>query len=230
MQVNPIQNYNNYQSNLKQTLKNQSFGHIVANEHKDFTNVKKMLSSAKFDSYMKHFRYLQGFKLNLKEIMKNVNAIKYIPFNETYSNLSKEQINNCAQKVINSFVKSLGTKARDFNMKFEPHFAKPTVFSPDYDNVFYGYGLASDLNCKDNEITEITPEMISKDKVKFGLCSSYSALVYECPYSVSSFRENHFRLPIDEKSLHDEVRGVLVKHLHKPIDNSLKNYIQILKP
>ena len=27
---------------------------------------------------------------------------------------------------------------------------------------------------------------------------------------------------MDEKSLHDEVRGVLVKHLYEPINNSLR--------
>ena len=114
---------------LAQLDKNTSFGHLTANVDKDFTCVKKALSSAKFDSYVKHFKYLQGFKLNLKAIMKNVDAMKYFAFNEIYPNLSKEQINNCAQKVINSFVKALGAKAGDFTMKFEPHPAKPVLLS-----------------------------------------------------------------------------------------------------
>ena len=167
MQINSVQSYNINEINSKQSNKNPSFGHITANVNKDFTNVRRMLSDVKFNSYVRHFNYLQKFKLNLKQIMKNVDVIKYFPFNKIYPNLSKEQINNCAQMAIDSFVKVLGAKARDFSMKFEPHPAKTVYPSTDYDNVFYGCGLADNLKNNDIEAVEITPQTLSKDKVKF---------------------------------------------------------------
>jgi len=223
MRINSIQNYNNYNQN--NTLqKNQSFKQLTITES-ELRNVKNLLNDKKtFESYYNHIKYLNGFTLNLKEIMKDVNVCDFLTFDKAFPHLKPKQINKVGQEVIESFIDTIGEeKTRDFRLEIVPNGKDKHCCYQDYtDNEFRGTGISCGrlVDYYKNK-SEITKDIIW-DETFFRPWPSYCADEYSFIEPLSTDTINYLRLPKEEKDLQEVVRGAVIQNIQYIIDNRLK--------
>lgn len=223
MRINSIQqNYNNYNQN-NTPKKNQSFRQLTITES-ELRNVKYLLNDKKtFESYYNHIKYLNGFTLNLKEIMKDVNVCDFLTFDKAFPHLKPKQINKVGQEVIQSFLDAVGEeKTKDFRLKIIPNSAEYDAYQDYTDNEFRGTGISCGrlVDYYKNK-SEITKDMIS-DSTFFRPWPNYRADVYSYTDPYCPLSTKHLRLPDNEEELWKVVRGTVIQNMDFIISNRLK--------
>ena len=222
MRINSIQNYDINNQNSK-NHKNQSFKQLTITES-ELRNVKNLLNDKKtFERYYNHIKYLNGFTLNLKEIMKDVNVCDFLTFDEAFPHLKPEQINKVGQEVIQSFLDAVGEeKTKDFRLEIIPNSAESDAYQDYTDNEFEGTGISCGrlVDYYKNR-SKITPDMIV-DNTWFRPWTDYRADVYSYTDPYCSLSTKHLRLPDNEEELWKVVRGTVIQNMDFIISNRLK--------
>ena len=224
MQISSIQNYG---QNNKLKQKNTNFKNLTVSET-NLMKVQKCMSKNMFDGYLKQLDFLQKVPLNLIRIMKTVDILNYYDFDKEFKHLSKTRIKECANDIIDDFIRAIDAKEEsnfskpkdkipereNYTLKFLP---QPQYFSSDFKsqmNEFYGMGL------KDTNTKKITLDSID-DNVKLSSYDKINTFYYECDENNARVK-NRFHLPQTEQDLFNQVRGVIVSHLYPVFRNNLQ--------